>query len=85
MTGWAALHEAAFVGDKAVTEELLKAGADANARNDDGVSPLHDAVSGGHYQVRKKLEYSFWSHIPHVHRGTKSWHQSLTRFCSHWH
>lgn len=83
LTGWTALHEAAFVGDNAVAEELLKAGADVNARSDDGVSPLHDAVCGGHYQVRKKVECSFWSHVPH--RGTKSKHQSLTRFCSHWH
>ncbi|XP_038560487.1 ankyrin repeat domain-containing protein 31-like isoform X3 [Micropterus salmoides] len=46
-----ALHEASAVGDEAVVEELLKAGANVNARSCDGVTPLHDAVSSGHYQV----------------------------------
>uniref|UniRef100_A0A3Q0QZY4 Uncharacterized protein n=1 Tax=Amphilophus citrinellus TaxID=61819 RepID=A0A3Q0QZY4_AMPCI len=38
-----------------VVEELLKAGADVNVRSCDGVTPLHDAVYSGHYQVIEKL------------------------------
>lgn len=43
------------MGDEAVVEQLLKAGADANVRSCDGVTPLHDAVFSGHYQVMDKL------------------------------
>lgn len=43
------------MGGEAVVEQLLKAGADANVRSFDGVTPLHDAVFSGHYQVMDKL------------------------------
>lgn len=39
------------MGNEAVVEELLKAGANANARSLNGTTPLHDAVFAGHYQV----------------------------------
>lgn len=39
------------MGNVAVVEELLKAGANVNSRSFDGITPLHDAVSSGHYQV----------------------------------
>lgn len=39
------------MGEAAVVEELLKAGANVNARSFDGITPLHDAVMAGHYQV----------------------------------
>lgn len=51
LSGWTALHEASVVGDAAVVTELLKAGANVNARSCDGITPLHDAVVCGHYQV----------------------------------
>ena len=38
-----------------MVEELLKAGADVHAKSIDGVTPLHDAVALGHYQVMKKV------------------------------
>lgn len=40
-----------MVGNVAVVEELLKAGANVHARSLDGVTPLHDAVMSGHYEV----------------------------------
>ncbi|KAK0142331.1 putative ankyrin repeat domain-containing protein 31 [Merluccius polli] len=54
-SGWTPLHEASLAGDEAVTEELLRAGADVNARGLKGLTPLHDAVSSGSYQAVKLL------------------------------
>lgn len=42
------------MGETAVVEELLRAGANVNARSFDGTTPLHDAVMAGHYQVMGK-------------------------------
>lgn len=43
------------MGDVAVVEELLKAGANVHARSLNGVTPLYDAIVSGHYEV--KLQY----------------------------
>lgn len=45
-----------MVGNVAVVEELLKVGANVHARGLDGITPLHDAVMSGHYEV--KLRYN---------------------------
>lgn len=42
------------MGEAAVVKELLKAGANVNARSIDGVTPLQDAAVSGHYQVMEK-------------------------------
>ena len=64
-SGWTPLHEASLAGDEAVTEELLRAGADVNARGFKGLTPLHDAVSSGSYQVLLALnEDIFFSWHP---------------------
>lgn len=49
------------MGAEAVVEELLKAGANVNPRSCYGVTPLHDAVVSGNYQVMENTES--YSHI----------------------
>ncbi|NWW88801.1 ANR11 protein, partial [Rhynochetos jubatus] len=53
--GWSALHTASPEGICEIANELLKAGADVNARRDEQVTPLQDAVKEGHYEVYYKL------------------------------
>jgi ankyrin repeat protein len=51
--GFTALHYAAFFGDGATAETLLKAGADPDvrSRNEFAVMPLHSAVAGRRHDV----------------------------------
>lgn len=51
LLGWTAIHEASYGGFSDVILELLKAGADVNCRSFCGVLPIHDAVSGNHFEV----------------------------------
>uniref|UniRef100_A0A8B9B8G2 Uncharacterized protein n=1 Tax=Anser brachyrhynchus TaxID=132585 RepID=A0A8B9B8G2_9AVES len=53
--GWTALHEASVQGRYRIANELLKAGADVNARGSEQITPLQDAVKGGHYEVAALL------------------------------
>lgn len=50
-SGSTLLHEAAIHANVRCTEILLVAGADPNARTDQGRTVLHHAVSGGHLHV----------------------------------
>ncbi|XP_040512013.1 ankyrin repeat domain-containing protein 31 isoform X5 [Gallus gallus] len=53
--GWTALHEASLEGHYQIAKELLKAGADVNARGDEQITPLLNAVKEGHYKVAALL------------------------------
>ena len=44
---WTPLHEAANHGEAEITELLLQAGANVNARGLDNDTPLHDACVNG--------------------------------------
>ncbi|KAH0628020.1 hypothetical protein JD844_008672 [Phrynosoma platyrhinos] len=48
---WTAIHEASIRGFTEIIAELLKAGADVNSKSLDGVLPIHDAVSGNHFEA----------------------------------
>ena len=53
--GFTGTHAAAHRGDCAVVDLLLRAGADANIRDDFGLTPLSTASRGGHLNVVKAL------------------------------
>jgi len=43
-TGWTPLHNAATQDDKEIAELLIAKGADVNAKDDDGETPLDQAI-----------------------------------------
>lgn len=51
------LHVASVNNDKESVEELLKAGADINAKGENGFTPLHYAVEQGNYNIVNLLIY----------------------------
>jgi ankyrin repeat protein len=53
--GAVALHDAAFTGSTACTRLLLRAGADVNARANDGANALHGASYNGRVHAAKLL------------------------------
>lgn len=50
--GWTPLHEASNKGSHDIIVELLKAGANVNCENLDGILPLHDAAANSHLKVQ---------------------------------
>lgn len=57
--GWTALHTASVEGSYRIANELLKAGADVDARGYEQVTPLQDAAKEGHYEVYSKLNTNY--------------------------
>lgn len=60
-SGWTPLHKAASGGFDDVIRELLKAGANVNCENINGIVPLHGASKGNHIKVMVlvKLDFCF--------------------------
>ena len=52
--GWSPLHLSTYFGHQLVTEQLLEHGADINAVNDAGDTPLHKAAFIGREVIFKK-------------------------------
>jgi len=53
---WSPLHAAVRADDAAIVEALLDAGADVDARNDEGRTPAHDAFEDGRRVLSRLLE-----------------------------
>jgi ankyrin repeat protein len=49
------MHKAARFGQKEVVELLIAKGADVNAKNDDGVTPLDTAIVGFAFVAQGKV------------------------------
>ena len=55
-SGWTPLHEACNLGYYDVAKVLIAAGAEVNTQGLDDDTPLHDASSSGHTDVRALYE-----------------------------
>ena len=53
--GGPSIHQAAYQGNIEPIKQHLADGADVNAKNDDGWTPLHQASAGGHKEVAELL------------------------------
>lgn len=58
LPGWTPLHEACNLGYYDVAKVLIAAGAEVNTQGLDDDTPLHDASSSGHKDVRTFPEVS---------------------------
>ncbi|KAF7919569.1 hypothetical protein EAE99_008421 [Botrytis elliptica] len=84
--GGTALHYASFQGHLNTMKELLKAGADPNARNRWGETPLHIAAEDGQYQAcqvlisagASVLSRDFYNFCP-IHDAISGEHQRIVQ------
>jgi ankyrin repeat protein len=53
------LHDAAQKGDLTQVKQLITEGANVNAKDKNGITPLHSAAVGDHMAVAELL---FWGH-----------------------
>lgn len=56
LRGWTALHFAAWEGNAEVAELLMRAGADPNATNAAGATPLHFAAKARPHRGNREME-----------------------------
>lgn len=52
---WTALHEAISAGHEGIAARLIDAGADLDARNDEGRTALHDSIELGRVRTQEHL------------------------------
>ena len=64
-----------------IASELLKAGADVNARGNEQITPLQDAVKEGHYKVHSKLKANYGLGVQMIVVGSR---RSCNLFVSGW-
>lgn len=79
--GWTALHIASVEGFYRIANELLKAGANVNARGNEQITPLQDAVKEGHYEVYSKLNTNYGRGIEISVDGSRRSHNVFTCGC----
>jgi len=53
--GWTPLHDAACIGDAAIIELLVRAGADVNAVATNGHTPIYAACNAGHLDAARAI------------------------------
>ena len=75
-----ALHLAARNGHTEVVADLLKAGADLNATDHDGMTPLHQAAANGTTRAAGEL---IWAHA-HVDAKLQVMHQCDLTYVQSW-
>ena len=75
-----ALHLAARNGHTEVVADLLKAGADLNATDHDGMTPLHQAAANGKTRAAGEL---IWAHA-HVDAKLQVTHQCDLTYVQSW-
>jgi ankyrin repeat protein len=73
------LYQAAWMGDLTQVESLLARGADINAKNKAGATPLHKAAAAGHTEVVKALIVKGANVDARDKKGRTSLHEAVGR------